>query len=82
MRSRIHVRVDTIVLRGFAARERHVVAHSLRRELARLLGAVAPPAKSRSLNTIDGGTLHVSRGDAATAVGREAARRIARSVRP
>ena len=62
---RVELRIESLVLHGVAAVDRHEVAASLHRELARLVEAGTAPiaASSRTAGSLDGGDLESHGGD-------------------
>jgi len=78
---RVHVHIGALALRGFDAAQRDQLVSGLRAELARQFASGDAEMMARSVGSLDGGQIALSRGATASRVGREAARRIARSVR-
>jgi hypothetical protein len=76
---RVHVHIGAIALRGFSADQRDQIVSGLRRELARQF--TSTPEASRSVSSLSGGRIAVARGASASHIGRDAARRIGRSLR-
>ncbi|HKT12486.1 MAG TPA: hypothetical protein VJW77_11745 [Terriglobia bacterium] len=69
---RINVRIEELVLHGFAATDRHRIARAVQQELARQLrqGGVPESAGNPSAPTsIDGGAFHVPAGAAPGTIG-------------
>jgi len=78
---RVHVHIDAIALRGIDAAQRDQLVDGLRAELARQFATSGAAMASRSVAALSGGRIALTRGASASHIGREAARRIARSVR-
>lgn len=82
---RIVVHIDHLVLRGFRHEDRHAIADGLRQELARWLAEPASAARLANLSGVSRlklGKVHIERGTRARQVGMEAARGIARGLKP
>ena len=82
---RVVVKIDRLVLQGFAQAERLQIAQGLQDELSRVLAqgdAVRQLTRLGNVPRLDGGTVHVPRGSRANRVGSGIARAIGRSVKP
>jgi hypothetical protein len=80
---RVNVTIDRLVLRGFAADQRDVIAAALTRELSERLGDPANAAQlgpSRSLASLCATPMHVTSPTAPQTIGAQAGRRLARSI--
>jgi hypothetical protein len=78
---RVYVHIDAIALRGIDAAQRDQLVGSLRAELARQFATGHAAMASRSVTSLSGGRMALAHGASASHIGREAARRIVRSVR-
>jgi hypothetical protein len=79
-----HVRIDELVLHGFARADRHRIAHALELELTRLIsdGPLQGFGKSASIfERVDGGAFQLKAGAKPEAAGTEIARAVFRSLR-
>ncbi len=75
----IELRVEELVLHGFAPGDRHGIAEAVQRELARLLGRDGAPEGWRQgieVDRIDAGTFRQAPDTGARQVGREVARTV------
>lgn len=84
----IELRVEELVLHGFAPGDRHGIAEAVQRELARLLGRDGAPegwrpieGKNVEVDRIDAGTVRHAPDAGARQVGREVARTVWRGLR-
>lgn len=69
---RIEVRIEELVLHGFAPADSHRIARAVRRELAKQLRQSGMPESTRNpsaLACIDGGAFHVPAGAAPWTIG-------------
>lgn len=69
---RINVRIEELVLHGFAATDRHRIATAVQQELARQLrqsGMPEPAGSASALAFISGGAFHVPAGAAPGTIG-------------
>lgn len=79
----VELRIEELVLRGFAPRERHLIGEAVVRELTRLFTEEGiPPSLGRSgvISHLDGGALDVAPGASAEEVGARAARVLYRGM--
>jgi hypothetical protein len=79
----VHLNVDTIVLRGFSAGQRHRLVAGLRDELARQLaqpGVADAVTRATSASAIAAGGVAID-GTSGEGIGRAAARRITERLR-
>jgi len=79
------LRIDELVLEGFALDERHAIAAAMERELTRLLSAADAPfatagARGLSVDSFDAGVFSVAAGASPATVGVAAARVVNRSL--
>ncbi len=78
-RGSIDLRIDELILHGFAARDRHRIAAALEHELSRLIaqGELAHPrSNSIQLDRIDAGTFHLDPATGPNHIGRMVAQRV------
>ena len=83
--NRIHLAIETLVLRGVRPEDRHAVARGLNEELTRLLeqpGVARRLARSGSLPLLRLPRLHLKSAPTARALGVQVGRAIGRSLRP
>jgi hypothetical protein len=83
--SQIELRIEELVLHGFAPGERYAIGEALERELARLLGEQGvPPSWNRDADIprLNGGVLRVHSGARPMAVGAQVAQAIYGSLTP
>jgi hypothetical protein len=80
----VNIRIDELVLRGFAAADRGRIARAVEQELARLLSAgnlrglrESPPSVER----VYGGTFRVKAGSSAQTTGEQIAQAVHRGLR-
>jgi len=72
----IVLHIDELVLHGFSAADRHIIAAGVERELGRLISQqrlTAPPASSAHFDELDGGSFRLARASRAAATGSEIA---------
>jgi hypothetical protein len=75
----IELRIEELVLHGFAPGERYVIGDAVERELARLLGEQGVPSSLRSKNATDeiiGATFNAARDANPPAMGRQIAQAV------
>jgi len=73
----VELRIEELVLRGFAPRDRHRIGEVIESELARLFSEKGvPPSLARGgvISHLDGGMLDVAPGTSAEELGARAAR--------
>jgi hypothetical protein len=77
-RRQVEIRIEELVLHGFAARDRHRIGAALQRELGRLISQeeVQSLSKRADAQRVDGGTFEAPRGMSPDAVGVQAARAV------
>lgn len=82
-RPRVNVTIDRLVLRGFAPEQRGAIAAALTRELSAQLGdpATQQPGPSRALASLRAGAMNFASPATPQAIGAEAGRMLARSIR-
>jgi hypothetical protein len=75
----MELRIEELVLHGFAPGDRYAVGDTVERELARLLGEQGVPISLRSENAMDemrGPTFNATHDAKAPAIGRQIARAV------
>ena len=83
-RRAVEVRIEELILHGFAPGDRHAIADAVQVELARLMQAGALPARGQNelaFKRIDGGTFQIKRGSKAENSGGQIARSVFRGLR-
>lgn len=84
-RGTIDLRIDELILHGFAARDRHRIAASLERELSRLISQGGPahlPPNSIQLDRINAGSFRLDPAAGPNHIGRTVAQRVYRQLSP
>jgi hypothetical protein len=82
-RPSIELRIDALVLRGFAPGDRHRIGEAVERELARLLAQEELPpllARPGQRDGLDAGPISVRSGVSADAIGAEIAQSVFRGL--
>lgn len=77
--------IDELVLHGFRAGDRHLIAAAVEQELTRLLAASGPEpglAAGGQRARIDGGSFQVVPGASAEAIGTQVAQAVFRGIQP
>jgi hypothetical protein len=75
----LELRIEELVLRGFAPSERHRIGETLERELARLFAERGTPPSldgDGAIRHLDGGAFEVSSGAGAETIGLQVARAV------
>lgn len=75
----IELRIEELVLRGFAPGDRHRIGEAMERELARLFAERGTPpslVQGREVARLDGGAFKVEPGSGAEATGVQVARAV------
>ena len=83
-RRAVEVRIDELILHGFAARDSHAIADAVQVELAKLMQAGALPARSQkelAFKRIDGGAFQIKSGSKTENSGTQIARSVFRGLR-
>ena len=83
-RPAINLHIEELVLRGFAARDRHRIGAAVEHELARLIGEQGMAAlgtKPLALDRMNAGAIRVSAGAKPQAIGAQIAQSVFRSLR-
>jgi hypothetical protein len=83
--TRIRVHIEELVLHGFAPGDRLRIADALQAGLADLLavrGLSVPPARDTTVARLDAGTIRISPGAGAGAIGGQLARALHRGLDP
>jgi hypothetical protein len=78
-RPSVEVRIDELVLHGFAPGDRYVIGEAVERELARLLGERGVPSSlgvDSATDEIGGATFNISQKTKPPAIGREIAQAV------
>jgi hypothetical protein len=81
----VELHIDELVLHGFAAKDRHLIAAALERELSRLIaqGDLAHlPAASVQLDRLDAGSFHLDPAARPSYIGQTVAQRVYRQLSP
>lgn len=80
----MNIRIDVLVLQGFAPGDRHRISRAVETELVRLIAVASPGRWNQepvAFDRIDGGTFHVKAGTKPQSAGAEIARALFRSLR-
>lgn len=83
-RRSVEVRIEELVLHGFAPGDRHAIADAVQIELANLMQAEALPARGQNelaFKRIDGGAFQIKRGFTAGNSGTQIAQSVFRGLR-
>ena len=84
-RGAIDLRIDELILHGFAAKDRHRIAASMQSELSRLItqgDSARMPATSVQVDCIDAGSFSLDPAAGPNHIGRTVAQRVYRQLSP